>query len=743
MEFHRIYDMRLEQDRGELSELRLARPEIKVFDQIKAQVSDLIKSKQPSRKFLSHELEAEISRELGSEDSDLYGTWVFYPWSDRLVHLLYEEDFVHMRTDRNRYKITPEEQDIMSKKVVGLVGLSVGHAVAMTMSMERSFGALRIADFDVLDLSNLNRIRSTVHQIGIPKTSLVIQEIAELDPFLKVIPYNEGVREENMDEFLEGLDLLIDECDSIDIKILLREKAKALHIPVIMETSDRGMLDIERFDLDHDLPILHGLVEGLDSAMLKELSNEEKIPYVLPIIGLDKSSVGLRASMVEIERSISTWPQLAADVTLGGGSVAYAARRIFLNQSMETGRYYLDLENLISPSLPSQEAQIEGSATDNTKRPNKQQLIHQKIKDLDVSAAVNDIREEVISSIIQKAAQAPSGGNVQPWLWHVRKNLMFLIMDTDKGQTFLNHRQRGSLLALGAAIKNVELAASHHGLHCQVSFPAWQEEESYPVIAICQLDSVSDSNENELFQFITQRVTNRLNEGKHPLPEGFKEQLIKKYQGETLQLHVLEAEEEILLVKEALSIADRLIMMNERGHKDLYNELVWDEDFSETEGINVYSLGLTPLEMAGMRIAKEEAIIQKIRELEAGERFKEMNHKCVDSSSALSLVTIPNYSAESYLDLGNMVQDIWLQCTAQNISMHPMSGMTFLINSIKFSQNKDLDHGERKDLLHCESLLRRAFNLTESEELGFLFRWNQTKQQPIPSNRRPIKDIMV
>ncbi len=31
------------------------------------------------------------------------------------------------------------------------------------MAMERSFGELRIADYDVLELTNLNRIRTGVH----------------------------------------------------------------------------------------------------------------------------------------------------------------------------------------------------------------------------------------------------------------------------------------------------------------------------------------------------------------------------------------------------------------------------------------------------------------------------------------------------------------------------------------------------------------------------------------------------
>ncbi|MGB1031398.1 MAG: ThiF family adenylyltransferase, partial [Flavobacteriales bacterium] len=118
----------------------------------------------------------------GVEPAD-YGVWVYYPWLRKLVHLLDEKEFVECRTNRNKYKITAEEQEVLSKKVVGVVGLSVGQSVSLTMAMERSFGELRIADFDDLELTNLNRIRTGVHNLGLPKTTIVAREIAEIDPF--------------------------------------------------------------------------------------------------------------------------------------------------------------------------------------------------------------------------------------------------------------------------------------------------------------------------------------------------------------------------------------------------------------------------------------------------------------------------------------------------------------------------------------------------------------------------------
>ena len=59
-----------------------------------------------------------------------------------------------------------------------------------------------------------------------------------------------------------------------------------------METSDRGLLDVERFDLEPDRPLFHGLLAGVDTQAISGLSARDKVPYVLRILepgrGLDR-----------------------------------------------------------------------------------------------------------------------------------------------------------------------------------------------------------------------------------------------------------------------------------------------------------------------------------------------------------------------------------------------------------------------------------------------------------------------
>lgn len=146
--------------------------------------------------------------------------------------------------------------------------------------MELSFGELRLADFDTMELSNMNRIRTGGHNLDVPEA--VAREIVEIDPFLEATIFKDGLNEGNIKDFFEKdehLLLLVEECDGLDMKIIGRQKAKALKIPFEMDTSDRGMVDVERFDLELNRPILQGLLIGLETEKVKVLkTNQEKVP---------------------------------------------------------------------------------------------------------------------------------------------------------------------------------------------------------------------------------------------------------------------------------------------------------------------------------------------------------------------------------------------------------------------------------------------------------------------------------
>jgi molybdopterin/thiamine biosynthesis adenylyltransferase len=182
-------------------------------------------------------------------------------WERKLARILDREEYFEVVTNRNRDKITLEEQRLLRGKCVGVMGLSVGGEAAVTLAQEHLCGHIVLADFDRLDLSNLNRLQGGFDDLGVEKAVLVARRIARIDPYLEVTVFHEGVIEENAEEFLRGLDLLVEECDHLPMKHAIRERAREVGLNVVFAGDERGFLSIEPYR-DHPELSFHGRIQG-------------------------------------------------------------------------------------------------------------------------------------------------------------------------------------------------------------------------------------------------------------------------------------------------------------------------------------------------------------------------------------------------------------------------------------------------------------------------------------------------
>lgn len=345
-----LFVLQDENDRCRYDDLVKSEPNILIFDNIQSQLRELVKVENPSKNPTEQEFEQLIADHLHGRDIGSYGVWAYYPWSKRLIHVLPEDEFIAVRTNRNQNKVTATEQKTLQSKCAGIIGLSVGQSIALTMAMERTCGTLKLADFDLVELSNLNRIRTGLHNLEVSKVFIAAREIAEIDPFIQVEIFEEGLTDDNMNDFFDGaqkLDLLVEVCDSLDVKLKCRIEARKRQIPVVMETNDRCMLDIERFDIEPERAILHGLVNDEDIAAVGQLNGRQRMELVLKIVDGQNLSASMKSSFAEVGKTLRSWPQLASSVTLGAGVTTDVVRRLLLNEDIKSGRRYFDIEQIL------------------------------------------------------------------------------------------------------------------------------------------------------------------------------------------------------------------------------------------------------------------------------------------------------------------------------------------------------------------------------------------------------------
>ncbi|MBN3583336.1 Rv1355c family protein [Algoriphagus aestuarii] len=716
---------------------------VSVLDPIDSQVADLIKSENPDRTIPASELADKVEEFFKKVEKEKFGNWVYFPWKNTMVHILSEPEFVKIRTLRNNFKITPSEQSILSQKKVGIVGLSVGQSIALAMTLERGYGEIRLADFDTLELSNLNRLKAGVTSLGVEKVVLAAREIAEIDPYLKVKVYREGITPENVDDYmLEGgkLDLLIDECDSLDIKVLLRDKARENRIAVMMDTSDRGMLDIERFDIEPDRELFHGLLKGVDLKTFKNLSNTEKVSIVLKITGLETLSPRMKVSLLEIGQTITSWPQLASGVFLGGASVAHASRKFLLGEEVKSGRFYVDFDQLF------QLREAEEIDVDSPEFPSLGEFDF-KLPTGILQSAYQLSRLE-LEELIDKANWAPSGGNIQPWVWVFdKKGILHLFHDKVRSHSLLDYKGSGSLIAFGAAIENLRLHAGKLGIELETKIHIQEFEED----CIASIRFVSKQNQplpiklSELAEGITLRCTNRKNKKRYLLSESEKQELLRVAQEDEVSIEWTEQEEDLVQLAKVVGGMDRLRFFHDQGLVDFINEVRWSEAeaIEKKDGIDVATLELSGTEKAAMGLLKDPRTVKFFRKYLMGYGLTKISKDTITTASGIFLIKIKNYSPQNILKAGMVLQRIWIQANLLGLSVQPVSAMLFIFQRVLNENHVGFTKIEENEILDLKKSFNTIFNKERDKQEIFMFRVNKAGEPSVRSYRRDLSETLI
>ncbi|MEJ7766703.1 MAG: Rv1355c family protein [Chitinophagaceae bacterium] len=732
-------------DKAAMQYLIKHEPALIIRDEMEGQLRELIKSNNPSVKIKMEAYPALLQQHLNGRAMNEYGVWIYYPWNKCLVHLLDEEEFIEVRTNRNRYKITRNEQNILLGKKIGIIGLSVGQSIALTLAMERTCGELRLADFDTVELSNLNRIRTGLHNLGLKKTVIAAREICEIDPYLRVKTFNNGLASDNIDEFFMAggkLDLLVEVCDGLDIKIISRFKARELQVPVVMDTNDRGMLDVERYDLEPDRPILHGLAGDLDPSKITNLTNEEKIPYIVKMIGAETISTRLKASMLEVEQSINTWPQLASSVTLGGAITTDVCRNIFLDQFHDSGRYYIDTESILKDK--SQQQVIPESNTYG--EPALLTLTDlEEIASKYISHPVPaGLENNELQQLVEAACLAPSGGNAQPWKFLYKNNSLYIFHDAHYSHSLLDHKNLGSYVAFGAMLENIEIKAASIGLAAiPVIFPVDSEKR---LIAVVNFDNkITETTYDYLAPVIGTRMTNRNTSVRTSLKadDAGALRLIASTVAEA-SLSFYDSVECLNEFAEILTNTERLRFLHPRGHYDTFvKELRFtkEEVTATSDGLDVNTLNVKPSDIAALGIAKDPAAISFLHQMHKGSGFKKITRENILTASAIGVVSMNGHDALHFLQGGRAVERVWLEANYRAIALQPISQIVFMTELAMEKDNKEFNCYEQEEMASIRQRFKIITGLADNRYPVFVFRLCYAQVPAVRSLRRPLTDV--
>src|SRR5262245_28575878 len=138
----------------------------------------------------------------------------------------------------SRHLLIPEvgsagQQRLLESKALLIGAGGLGSPAALYLAAA-GVGTIGLVDFDVVDISNLQRqIVHTTDRIGERKVESARIAINALNPDVKVVEHEEMLVADNVERIIAGYDVILDGTDTFETRYILNDAAVAAGIPVV------------------------------------------------------------------------------------------------------------------------------------------------------------------------------------------------------------------------------------------------------------------------------------------------------------------------------------------------------------------------------------------------------------------------------------------------------------------------------------------------------------------------------
>ena len=163
----------------------------------------------------------------------------FQEWKGRGLPWTMPVLLTHEQKQRySRHLLVPEvgaegQARLLDSKVLLIGAGGLGSPAALYLAAA-GVGTIGIVDFDIVDISNLQRqVLHTTDRVGEKKVDSARISITALNPDVKVVAHEEMLTGDNVERLIAGYDVVLDGTDTFETRYVLNDAAVAAGIPVV------------------------------------------------------------------------------------------------------------------------------------------------------------------------------------------------------------------------------------------------------------------------------------------------------------------------------------------------------------------------------------------------------------------------------------------------------------------------------------------------------------------------------
>ena len=138
----------------------------------------------------------------------------------------------------SRHIIMPQigsrgQRKLMDAKVLVVGAGGLGGPVALYLALA-GVGTIGLVDFDVVDLSNLQRqVLHNTETVGMPKVESAIQTLNRYNPDVNVVPHEFPINSENAMDLIAQYDIVVNGADNFATRYLVNDAAYLSGKPIV------------------------------------------------------------------------------------------------------------------------------------------------------------------------------------------------------------------------------------------------------------------------------------------------------------------------------------------------------------------------------------------------------------------------------------------------------------------------------------------------------------------------------
>ncbi len=326
-----------------------------------------------------------------------------------------------------------------------------------------------------------------------------------------------------------------------------------------------------------------------------------------------------------------------------------------------------------------------------------------------------------IERILRAAVTAPSGDNSQPWSFTVSAKDIVIRAHPDKDHAILNVAGRGTLLATGAAIENIVIAAKHEGFETIV-------EPFDEALWSMRMTFTPTTPGHNRVQAVFDRHTNR-----HPyqraLAAGDYEALAGIHAEPHCRIVLVNEPQMIRRIATASTLMEETALRTKKIHRLFFDSIIWRHEDNEqgASGLFIKTTELPPPVQGLFKLIRHWSVMRLFHAIGFPKLAAKANASVFSQSGACIAVSLDRKEAQDFVSAGRCMQRIWIEATHRGLAAQPLAGLLYLAEYIARTEDADIDASLRRRVQAAREEIAGIFNVP-ADTLAIILRVGTPKK---------------